>query len=224
MTNPIEFGLALSNSHPSGTGSFSYEGQFNIIVENLNFQKQVAVRAQFGSIWKDINASYVDSLSENRELWAAPATDSEGDFAAKYTVNGVTYWDNNQGKNYKFPQAFDEFLALAGDNYKVILGSAGMAGGTLKVDIGVQNLAFTKTLGILYTTDNWNTTQKAFGSFGHTMKSGLEIWEVIVPIGASSEVKFAIFYQVSGNEYWDNNFWRNYRVTPTTTQRWGINP
>jgi hypothetical protein len=37
-------------------------------------------------------------------------------------------------------------------------------------------------------------------------QSGLEVWHVAAPMGSASEVKFAIFYQVSGSQYWYNNF------------------
>ena len=224
MSNPVEFGLALSSSQPTGTGSFSYDGKFHIIVENLAFQKQVSIWAQVGSVWKDIFASYAQSLPENRELWTAPASNSEGEFVAKYQVNNTTYWDNNGGMNYKFPQAFDEFLALAGNNYKVVLGTAFLAGTTLDVDVGVQNLAFNKVVGIVFTTDNWATVQTALGNFSSTMKSGLEVWNVTAPVGSATEVRFAIFYRVLGTEYWDNNFWRGYRVTPGNPQKWGDTP
>ncbi len=71
MTNPVEFNLVLINSFPSGTGSFSYKGQFHIVVQNLAFQKQVSIWAQIGAGWNDINAHFVESLPENRELWVA---------------------------------------------------------------------------------------------------------------------------------------------------------
>src|SRR5712692_8724197 len=193
MTDPVEFGLAISNSHPSGTGSFSFEGSFNIIVQNLAYQKQVSIWAQVGAGWTDISASYVQSLPENRELWKAPASNSEGEFVAKYTVNGTTYWDNNGGMNYKFPQAFDEFAVLAGNHYKVVLGTANLAGAALNVTLGVQNLAFNKVVGIVFTTDNWATVQTAYGHYSSTMKSGLEVWHVTAPVGLATEVKFAVF-------------------------------
>ena len=224
MTNPVEFGLALSNSFPSGTGSFSYEGRFEIVVENLAFQKQVSIFANVGAAWKDIIASFAGTLPDGRELWIAPASNGEGQFVARYTVNGTTFWDNNAGLNYQFPQAFDEFAALTGNSYKVILGSANLSGATLQVDVSVQNLAFNKAVGIVFTTDNWTTAQTAFGSFVSTMKSGLEVWHVSAPVGTATEVSFAIFYRVLGSEFWDNNFWRNYTVTPGHPKQWGITP
>ncbi len=65
MTNPVEFALALSNSHPSGTGSYSYDGKFQIVVENLSFDKQVSIWAQIGASWKNIPAIHVGPLPEN---------------------------------------------------------------------------------------------------------------------------------------------------------------
>src|SRR6266478_9936128 len=96
--------LALSNSFPTGTGSFGYKGSFQIVVQNLAFVKQVSIWARVGTNWGDINASFIESLPDNLELWRAPANNSEDEFVAKYTVNGMTFWDSNAGVNYKFPK------------------------------------------------------------------------------------------------------------------------
>jgi len=224
MALPVEFALALSNSYPSGTGSYNYNGSFQIVVQNLAYDKEVSIWAQTGSGWHDIPATFAQSLPGNLELWNAPATDSEDQFVAKYTVNGATYWDNNGGKNYIFPKAFDEFAASPGADYKTVLGSAGLAGGNLTVEIGVQNLAFAKTVGIVYSTDNWATVITALAGYSFTMSSGLEIWHLMDAVGGASEVKFAIFYDVLGQEYWDNNFLRNYRVAPGVSAAWGTPP
>jgi len=143
---------------------------------------------------------------------------------AKYTVNGTTYWDNNEWMNYKFPQVSDEFAVLAGNNFKVVLGTASLDAATLHVDVGVQNLAYDKVVGIVFTTDNWVTVQTAYGSYTWTMKSGLEVWDVTAEVSVATEAKFAIFYRAQGSEYWDNNFSRNYRVTPSSSAKWGDPP
>jgi len=224
MNAPVEFALALSSSAPSGMGSYTYTGSFKVALQNLAYDKQVSIWAKVGAGWQDIQASFVQSLPGNLELWSAPASNSEGEFVARYAVNGTTYWDNNGGMNYNFPQAFDEFVALAGANYEVVLGNASLAASMLHVDIGVKNLAYAKVVGIVFTTDDWTTVQTAYSTYGSTMKSGLEVWHLQIPVGSATEVKFAVFYQVAGNEYWDNNFWRNYRVTPSNPQQWGDAP
>jgi hypothetical protein len=224
MTTPVEFALAKSSSHPSGTGSYNYEGSFMIVIQNLALDKQVSIWVQQGAVWNDIFASYFQTLPENRELWIAPASNSEGEFVAKYVVNSVTYWDNNNWMNYKFPQVFDDFAVLAGNNYKVVLGNASLAGRSLNVISGVQNLAFDKEVGVVFTTDNWATVHTAYCSYNRNMSSGVEVWAVTVPIGAATDVWFAIFYRVAGNEYWDNNFSRNYRTTFSVSPKWGDAP
>lgn len=224
MGLPVQFALALSNHFPSGTGSFNYKGSFQIVVENLAFQKQVSIWAQLGSNWQEIPAGFKQSLPGNVELWSAPASNGEGEFVAKYTVNSTAFWDNNGGKNYQFPQAFDEFVALAGADFKVVLGNAGLGGGVLDVFIGVPNLDFAKQVGVVFSTDNWATVQTAFAGFSSTMKSGLEVWHATTPVGSPSEVKFALFFRVLGNEFWDNNFWRDYRVITGNSTTWGDPP
>jgi hypothetical protein len=221
MKNQVELGLVLSSSHPSGTGSFAYEGSFKIVIQNLAFQKQVSVWVQVGPVWKDILASYSHSLPENNEVWIAPASNSEGEFVAKYTVNGTTYWDNNGGMNYKFPQAFDEFAVLSGKKFPVVLGNASLFSNNLHINLGIQNLDFAKVVGIVFTPDNWITVQTAFAHWDHNMPSGLEVWTVDVPVGSATQIQFAAFYRVHGNEFWDNNFSSNYKVTPTSPQQWG---
>lgn len=214
MSNPIEFRRALSNSYPSGTGSYNYDGSFEVVVQNLAFEKQVSIWAQVGGTWKEIPAGFSAPLPGNREMWKAPATDSEDQFVAKYTVNGTTYWDNNHWLNYKFPKAFDEFSALLGSNYPVALGSGNLDATKLSVQVAVQNLAYAKVVGVVFTTDNWATAQSATGNYSWTMASGLEVWTITVPLTSAPQVKFAIFYRVLGAEFWDNNFGRNYTVAP----------
>jgi hypothetical protein len=217
MSNPVEFRLALASSYPSGTGSYDFNGSFQIVVQNLAYAKQVSIWARSaGTTWKDIPASFVESLPDNRELWRAPAEDGDYPFVAKYSVNGVTYWDSNDGANYKFPFAADEFSAMTGRSYPIIMGSASISAGDLTICAGVQNLAYTKVVGAVYTTDGWATTHTAYGSFYWVMSSGLEVWRIIAPVGSAPEVHFALLYRVGGAEFWDNNFWRNYTVTPTS--------
>ena len=96
------------------------------------------------------------------------------------------------------------------------MGSATLNSSNLRILAGVQNLDYVKVVGAVYTTDNWATVHTAYGHYYWSPSSGLEIWEIDIPVSSPSEAKFALFYQVLGNEYWDNNFWRDYTVTPAT--------
>jgi hypothetical protein len=216
MVGSVALRLAQSSSAPTGTGSYSYTGSFSIIVRNDDYTKDVAVWAKVGTTWHAISAAFAESLPGNLERWTAPATNDIDKFAIRYTVLGRTDWDNNAGADYVFPKAFDEFNALSGRQSPVLLGQASIGGGQLTALIAVQNLAYSKVVGIIYTTDNWATNHLAYASYNWTMTSGLEVWRLQVALGAATNVKFAVFYFENGNEHWDNNFWRDYAVSPTS--------
>jgi hypothetical protein len=215
MDGSVALRLVQSSSAPTGTGSYSYTGSFSIIVRNDDYTKDVAVWAKVGSTWKAIAATYSESLPGNLERWTVPASNDIDKFAIRYTVLGRTDWDNNDGWDYVFPKAFDEFNALTGRQSPVVLGQASITGGQLAAFIAIQNLVYSKIVGILYTTDDWATSHVAYASYNWTMTSGLEVWRLQIAIGSATEVKFAAFYFESGKEHWDNNFWRDYTVTPT---------
>jgi len=216
MPNPVELRLATSSSFPTGTGSFDYRGEYQIVVENLAFQKQVIVHGTTGpgAPFVDQAASFQESLPGGLELWKTITGDQLLEFAIEYGVNGVTFWDNNGGGNYLQPPVFDEFDALLGSEPEIVQGSAGFPDATrVRVVAAVKNLAFAKQVGIVFTTDGWATANVATGHYDHTLKSGNEVWTIDAVVGAARRVEYALFYRVGGQEFWDNNFWRNYLLT-----------
>ena len=215
MSDPVELRLVTSHSFPTGTGSFSYQGEYFVVVQNLAFEKQVAIhgRTPGGTAFADRPAIFQESLPDGRELWKLKTGDEMLEFVAKYRISGTTFLDNNGGSNYKQPQVLDEFDALVGRVPQVVHGTSGFSDAThISVTAALKNLAFIKEVGIVFTTDNWVSSGVAFGRFTHTLKSGNEIWTVNAPVGITNRVDFAIFYRVNGQESWDNNFWRNYTL------------
>ena len=103
----------------------------------------------------------------------------------------------------------------------MVLGSASLFSNNLHIDLGIQNLDFAKVVGIVFTPNNWITVQTAFAHWDHNMPSGLEVWVVDAPVGSATQIQFAAFYRVLGNEFWDNNFTRNYTLTTITSTQWG---
>jgi len=216
MSDPVELRLVTSSSSPSGTGSFNYSGEYFMVVQNIAFEKQVAIhgRTTGSSTFADRGAVFQESLSDGRELWKLTTGDEMVEFVAKYGVSGTTFFDSNGGANYKQPQVFDEFDALLGHVPQVVHGTSGFSDLThIGVTAALKNLAFAKQVGIVFTTNNWAASGVAFGGFSHMLKSGNEVWTVSAPVGAAKRVDFAIFYRVNGQEFWDNNFWRNYTLS-----------
>jgi spore coat protein U-like protein len=51
------------------------------------------------------------------------------------------------------------------------------------------------------------------GAFDHVLKSGNEVWAIQAAVGTARRVEYALFYDVNGQQFWDNNFGRNYVLT-----------
>lgn len=238
-----EIKLIKENSRSSSYRGYNWEdGVFQAQVANLAYAKQVAVHVKkTDGTWYDYPMSFGYSSGNNREVWTAPFSVSyDGtntlpdtgpviEFALKYTVNGVTYWDNNNGANYKVTRGAGTYLApgvnVAIGNYSpsvtVSYGESFWYG-----NITVRNIAPTKVVKVVYTTDNWATTKTVnatytAGTWGYGYSytpqpnvMGFEEWDFRIPdVGPGSTIKYAIAYTVNGVTYWDNNNGINYTTT-----------
>lgn len=93
----------------SSSAGLSVEGL--VVVKNLAYAKEVKIVYSFDE-WATVQesfASYTGAQQSNlgavAERWAfslpvQPPGTQRTVFAIAYTVNGVTYWDNNHGANY----------------------------------------------------------------------------------------------------------------------------
>jgi hypothetical protein len=84
----------------------------------------------------------------------------------------------------------------------------------------VENLAFTKLVGIWghdQLSGNWSFFPC---SFSHSVPNNSEIWQSHVPDIQIDQ--FDVVYQVSGNTFWDNNAGFNYRLDTSAAHTDGI--
>lgn len=238
-----EIKLIKVDSRSSYYHGFSWEtGRFEAQVANLAFAKQVAAHVKkTDGTWYDYPLSYHHSSGSNKEVWAAnfettysgvntlPDTGPIIEFSLKYTVNGVTYWDNNGGANYKVTRDAGTYLAPGvnvayADYAPTVTLSPGQS--TWGGRVSVRNIAPTKNVKLHYTTNNWATTQivdatYVFGSYtsGYSTtpqpnSMGFEEWLFNVNnVYAGAQIKYAISYTVNGQTYWDNNYGLNYTTT-----------
>jgi len=214
MNAPVGLRIVSSNSFQTGLGNFNHKGSYEIIVRNLSYDKKVSIWAYNGSSWRDIPGEFVESLPGNLEKWQVTANENDFEFAVKFIANGITYWDTNKGRNYKFPRAHDAFNALSGSNFPIVFGNISLSNSKLKAHVAVQNLGYNKVVGLIYTVDNWATHQSVSGLYSWTMGSGMEVWSIEQQLESLSEVQVACFYKINGCEYWDNNFHKNYTILP----------
>lgn len=97
--------LILDYAYRSNPANGEITGE--IVLKNLAYEKKVRVVYTTDN-WQTVRkavAYYKEPMTNNLEKWAftLPGTAScrEVKFCLAYTVNGVTYWDNNFSANYK---------------------------------------------------------------------------------------------------------------------------
>lgn len=211
---------------------------------NIAYAKKVFVHHKMSDgTWKDFPLTYIGPAENNAEIrgWefsygvgtplaaGFAQTGFSDEFVLKYIVNGQTYWDNNGSRNYNIssPYITDGFYLQDGLNISTDLFSSSLrcnsSTGTLQVYADLRNIAYTKEVNMVYTTDNWRTTNNAALSYASTYGYGgsnlnafpgqqqFEKWAATVTVPAkTTQVKFAVSYKVNGQTYWDNNYGRDY--------------
>jgi hypothetical protein len=227
-----ELGPPVESSGP--TFSFDSKLVARVAVADLGTPQQVfasyQVHAVDGTVvqdWTTVDATWV---SGNDWQLATPILSGQCphycnelifDFAIGYSVNGQTYWDNNGGWNYQVasdvsPVPGDPGApALLGSQHVMLSDTSWSAtDATWRGHIILDNLAYQKTVDLVFSTNGWKTVQTASAQYSQSTSNNLEYWTFAVPMGStSSDVDFAISYQVAGQTYWDNNLGVNYQVT-----------
>jgi len=96
-----------------GLGCYGMCSDFSadIRIKNIAFDKDVKlVYSLNGRDWKELSATYRQSLEGGYEIWrayisyAGTRDTNRIQFALSYTVNSVTYWDNNFGNDYQISE------------------------------------------------------------------------------------------------------------------------
>ncbi|XXX81448.1 hypothetical protein WMF30_22075 [Sorangium sp. So ce134] len=201
--------------------------------------KNIAADKQVDLIFKPHGSSgWVEaplSFQSHHGTYATFGSNSSGSiesvesFAIRYRTAGAEFWDNNDGQDYHIGSVFS---GAVGGN--VILGratairSAVPAGGStvdtgwIEGEILVNNLAFWKRVGLVYTYDDGGTWHEVLASFLGPVKAvannvaGVEIWRFRTPQltihDSASAYRFAVFHEHNGTTFWDNNYGQDYSL------------
>jgi hypothetical protein len=177
--------------------------------------------------WKSVDATYISGTTTGLERYffyiSEDVTEDNVSFEiyARYVADGVDYYDSNGGENYLLGSGTELGMQFVLGKPAVFVKSAGL--GTYQgmtrfsSQIVCKNLAPVKDIDIIYTTDDWATTQVASATYnnGPYFNNNCEDWTASFYIGqpiTADTVQFAIAYNVNGTTYWDSNFGWNYEL------------
>ena len=227
--------LKAHSSVGSRYGQVWQDVTYTLLVKNLAYEKSVSVyQKEPDGSWVNLPGAYVGPAGNGLEIWKVtkqytswgtePQPTRDLEFVPRLGVGGQSYWDNNWGANHHLGRNDGPLL----HNTNVLVdGSFWRDNGDLDVGIDVKNLAYTKNVTVVYTTDGWATSHQAPAQFvsGYTYgyayiqspnAKGVERWQAHIPAISGSALQFYVRYQVNGQTYWDNNFGYNYSHTRPT--------
>ena len=218
----------------TGLGCYGLCGHLDIDVEvqNLAFNKEVGIiYTDDGDSWSTLPLVYLETLPNGNERWGYHNNFAQSgfgiQFAVYYTVNGETYWDNNNGQDYTVGGPLIPNVDQFGDSYTLHIvgsgGSCGFAEAHISVEATVPDKGpLAQTVGLVYTTDNWVTSEVAIGTADSILPNGALVYVIdIVPDAIVSECPmsssgfdftYAVYHTVSGSTYWDNNAGADYTI------------
>ncbi len=219
---------------PSPTGIGHAYAQGYVGVDNLAYEKQVFVRSSYKiskglwTEWHDSPATYCGPGDDNYERWHfgtenvelySPRGTVEYQLAAFCVVAGKTWWDNNNGNNYRIGVGENTQLSrvLLGHD-QVILNNAATALENGKVTFGgsviVRAHPGSPRVTVKYTCDAWVTVCEMSALYAFTIHgSNMEHWAFKAVLDCTgNEIKFAIAYATEEGTFWDNRFGDNYSV------------
>ncbi len=205
-----------------------------IEIADVAYNKKVMVRYIVAgtSTWIDVPAYFVKD-HYNKEVWQFDLSDIAYDgltfdiqFCIYYTVNGQTYWDNNDGKNYRLLMQSGQTLysdtvlgksLIALSHATAYIYSSGAYDSVFTGQVTIADLGHpNRMVDLVYTTDGWNTTHTAIATPGYTGNELKELYfnfYTSVP-ASTTQIDFALSYNLNYQfTTWDNNFLANYRCS-----------
>ena len=163
-----------------------------------------------GQAWHDQEAELYTTLNDGAKIWRATFTSYNTEYCIKYVANGVTYWDNNNGRNYSYGTSIGSAAPVISQRF----GYQYSDWSGFQISALLQNYAYHKNVFVRYTTDGWKSYRDQALTYSESHSGNTETWTTYLHLSNaechSEEFEYAICYQVNGREYWANNFGENY--------------
>lgn len=208
-------------------------------LQTIGFQRNVIFfYKKSEGIW-DGEPLVLDANYGDYELYIAKHIPLTEEFAIKSTVDGISYWDNNNGNNYHLLTS--RVHNIMGGN--VVLNKA-IAKTEPEIGVELENKkswvegeiyvtkkgCYYKNIGVRFSADNGITWENVEASYEHPVTESfsidvalgeleVELWKFKTPAcnfnQAADIFRFAVYYHnLETNEsYWDNNFEQDYKIS-----------
>ncbi|MBF0544001.1 MAG: endonuclease/exonuclease/phosphatase family protein [Candidatus Riflebacteria bacterium] len=231
--NEIRLVYAL-NIFSAKDGVLVQEFEIDVLVENLGFQKQIAVHwATDDNVWNILPAHYNFQATPSRERWLAKGTfrahSQEGlsgniRFKLRYLVEGKEYWDDNHQLNFYIKENAGILLGPGFLLSQICFRGLLPHGETAHpVAVAVNRSVQAGQVFIRWTIDNWQTFHQTRCFLQHDywhqerqnradnlQEDGVTLWVGRIKVRSHFKVEYVIGCETEQEEIWDNNFGGNY--------------
>ncbi|HPZ10610.1 MAG TPA: hypothetical protein PL110_21150, partial [Candidatus Eremiobacteraeota bacterium] len=186
-------------------------------------ERTVKIHYRKDSSWIDKRLD-LKRVYPTHSLYKGSVDFSELEFVVNYENSEGSFWDNNNGRNYK----------VAGFGRGEVGGNTGLLEGKtlrqafykfghilpyygIEGRLYLKNLGYKKHAGFRVSIDGGVNWQDISAIYDSNLSGGIEIWRVMsvfisIGEGKSPHFLFAVYYIdcETGRTYWDNNFGENY--------------
>jgi hypothetical protein len=224
------------NFSPGGGVTGVNNTKLTVKVQNIAFAKNVVLHySQPDGAWTEKPLTWQKNFATYDLFTRSDSTFVITDFVIRYSVDGQTFWDDNNGANYKIDGSRPNTVGGSVVLNKATARRGSQAGGGfvfttswVEGEIFVKNLSFNKRVGIRLTTNGWITFQDTDAAFNGNVPvavavrlSQVEVWKFKTPElnldQSNPDFMFAVFYNDlnTGQWFWDNNFGLDYTLSKT---------
>lgn len=209
----VRLAWAQSVQCPPISGCYSRERTFGVIeVKNLAFEKVVEVA--YKSTWTETEwfktkATYLAPAANGYEAWTFEAGGPVEAFAIAYTVAGKTYWDNNNGQNYR-SKRYDVDLHLGESRPLAVISAYVSWDNKVWVNLAVDG-KYVDGRRVEVKIGDGDKVQTLEAAYQKTYASGFQSWLASVPVSEDVNIEHLLVSAQLG-DFADTNYGLFHRV------------
>lgn len=236
---PVRLKYAISQFSDAIIGGENVRNTYaKVKVKNFGFQRSVIFFYKNNESAWNSEPLILDANYGDYEIYTTKNIPLAEEFAIKYRVDDIEYWDNNNGNNYQLiTNRVNNIISGNVVLHKAIAKTDPEGGEVenkqtwLEGEIYVRRkTSYSKRVGIKISADNGNSWEEVNADYQYPVTEGsyidvalgeleVELWTFKTPAynyqPDADLFKFAVYYQnlETGEFHWDNNFEQDYKIS-----------